>query len=103
MLLVLPETKAQDNLQGTSQRFDFDLTSNDLNFDISQYVKEGKYYALIMGVEDYEDKKFQKLDNPVRDSRKLIEVLQKQYTFDQENTCICVHKIYAKFTLILIG
>jgi hypothetical protein len=77
---------AQDRMQGTSQSFDFDLTSNDLNFDITQYVKEGKYYALIMGVEDYEDKKFQKLDNPVRDSRKLMDVLQKQYVFDPENT-----------------
>ncbi|QHT65832.1 caspase family protein [Rhodocytophaga rosea] len=88
LMLSVSQAFAQDNMQGTSQTFNFDVTSTDINFDISQYVKEGKYYALIIGVEDYEDKKFQKLDNPIRDSRKLTEVLQRQYTFEPENTTI---------------
>jgi hypothetical protein len=86
LLLFAYKSAAQDKMEGVSQPFTFDVTSNDLDFDIKQYVKEGKYYALVIGVADYEDKKFLPLDHPVRDSKKLLDVLQRQYMFEAENT-----------------
>ena len=45
----------------------------------------GKFYALIIGVEDYKDPKITDLDQPVSDARKLYNVLLKNYTFESEN------------------
>ncbi len=45
----------------------------------------GDYYALIMGVNDYEDQTITDLDNPLRDARQLYNVLNTYYTFEKEN------------------
>ena len=45
----------------------------------------GKYYALIIAVNDYEDNAISDLDEPVNDAKKLYNVLTTQYTFDQSN------------------
>jgi hypothetical protein len=44
-----------------------------------------KYYALIIGVDQYQDNAIQDLDNPVNDARELKHVLQTFYTFEPEN------------------
>lgn len=44
-----------------------------------------KYYALIIGINDYDDDGITDLDNPVKDARELESVLQSYYTFDPEN------------------
>ncbi|NNF21832.1 MAG: caspase family protein, partial [Saprospiraceae bacterium] len=44
-----------------------------------------KYYALIIGTDDYEDDGITDLDNPVKDARELVGVLEGYYTFDSEN------------------
>jgi hypothetical protein len=44
-----------------------------------------KYYALIIGTDNYEDDGITDLDNPVHDARELENVLEKYYTFDSEN------------------
>lgn len=41
-----------------------------------------KYYALIIGVDDYPDQQIQNLDQPVADGLALSEVLASQYTFE---------------------
>ncbi len=43
-----------------------------------------KYYALIIGIDDYADDAIQDLDNPVADAKELQQVLQTHYTFDKE-------------------
>ena len=45
----------------------------------------GDYYALIMGVNDYQDQTITDLDNPLRDARQLYNVLNTYYTFEKEN------------------
>ncbi|NSW46270.1 MAG: caspase family protein [Bacteroidales bacterium] len=45
----------------------------------------GKYYALIIGVEDYMDNKINDLDRPVKDASQLVELLTNIYTFEKEN------------------
>jgi hypothetical protein len=48
-------------------------------------LKKRKYYALIIGIDDYADDGILDLDNPVNDARELKRVLQNYYTFDPEN------------------
>lgn len=44
-----------------------------------------KYYALIMGVNDYPDPSINSLDEPINDATKLRDVLVNHYTFENEN------------------
>lgn len=46
---------------------------------------EGKYYALIIGNNVYEDPNLMDLDKPIEDATSLYEVLIRTYTFDKEN------------------
>ena len=48
----------------------------------SQLDVEGKYYALIIGIDNYEDPSLMDLDNPVRDAENLYNVLISDYYFD---------------------
>ncbi|UCH14010.1 MAG: caspase family protein [Bacteroidales bacterium] len=45
----------------------------------------GEYYALLIGVDEYEDPVLMDLDNPVRDAQNLYNVLVSDYYFDKEN------------------
>jgi len=44
-----------------------------------------KFYALVIGINDYNDGGLQDLDNPINDAEELSRVLQTFYTFDTEN------------------
>ncbi|RYD91231.1 MAG: redoxin domain-containing protein, partial [Sphingobacteriales bacterium] len=46
---------------------------------------EGKYYALIIGIQDYNDESIPDLDRPVADAASLQSILVNNYTFDREN------------------
>ncbi|MCF6239929.1 MAG: caspase family protein [Bacteroidales bacterium] len=48
----------------------------------------GKYYALIIGVEDYKDPEIQNLSNPVKDAENLYKVLTGRYTFESKNVLL---------------
>lgn len=48
-------------------------------------AEEGKYYALIIGVQDYIDPLIPDLENPVLDASSLSQALLSQYTFEKEN------------------
>ena len=45
----------------------------------------GKYYLLLIGVQDYNDNGIMDLENPIQDAQKLKEVLQNTYTFTENN------------------
>jgi len=45
----------------------------------------GKYYALIIGVQDYIDPEINDLDYPINDANELRDVLVNNYTFSKEN------------------
>ncbi|MFY0690213.1 MAG: caspase family protein [Cyclobacteriaceae bacterium] len=49
---------------------------------------QGKYYALLIGIEEYDDPAITDLDNPVRDAEKLARILVENYTFEQENVTV---------------
>lgn len=44
-----------------------------------------RFYALIMGANDYADNSITDLDNPINDATKLYNVLVNRYTFDPNN------------------
>lgn len=45
----------------------------------------GKYYALLIGINDYKSSDITDLDNPLKDAQSLYKVLVSRYTFDEEN------------------
>jgi uncharacterized caspase-like protein len=48
-------------------------------------TSSGKYYALVIGVQDYTDPSINDLDEPVADATSLATVLASKYTFDKQN------------------
>ncbi len=51
----------------------------------SQLNVEGKYYALLIGINKYDDPNLMDLDNPVRDAETLYNLLLSDYYFEEEN------------------
>jgi hypothetical protein len=47
---------------------------------------KGKYYALIIGVNDYQSEEITDLDRPISDAQDFYSTLTQKYTFDKENT-----------------
>lgn len=47
-----------------------------------------RYYALIIGIENYPDDQILDLDNPIKDAVALSRVLKEEYSFDNEDVTI---------------
>ncbi len=62
-----------------------ELVDDDFDFDIKKLAKTGKYYALFIAVEQYNDPAINDLDKPVQDAQKLLTTLLAHYTFNQSN------------------
>jgi hypothetical protein len=45
----------------------------------------GKYYAILIGINDYDDPGITSLDNPVNDATALYETITEYYTFEKAN------------------
>ena len=58
--------------------------SDDVGVALINELSKRKYYALIIGINDYKDDDIQDLDNPIQDARKLANTLSTYYSFDQE-------------------
>ncbi|NQU80512.1 MAG: caspase family protein [Bacteroidetes bacterium] len=50
-----------------------------------------RYYALLIGINDYEDPAITSLDNPLNDSRKLYEILKTSYSFNEEDIILLLN------------
>lgn len=48
-------------------------------------LKGGKFYALIIAVENYEDKNINNLDHAIEDAHQLKNILSNYYSFDEDN------------------
>ena len=46
---------------------------------------EGKYYALLIGINNYSDPLVNELDRPIKDSEMFYEVITSKYTFEKDN------------------
>lgn len=48
-------------------------------------LQKRTYYALVIGVDQYQDKEILSLDNPVKDAQAIAQVLKTHYTFEEAN------------------
>jgi hypothetical protein len=48
----------------------------------------GEYYALLVGIDNYEDPNLMDLDNPVKDAQNLYNVLVSDYYFEKDNVML---------------
>ncbi len=85
---------ATDSKSNTTKKT-FTLTRNEITEEVTpinepvttnKTIKTtGKYYALIIGVEDYQDAAINDLDNPIKDAQSLYTALITYYTFETAN------------------
>lgn len=61
----------------------------------------GKYYALIIGINDYDDPNINSLDKPIRDAEMFYNAITTRYTFDNENVRILRNAKYAEIVAAL--
>ncbi|MDA0193956.1 MAG: caspase family protein [Bacteroidetes bacterium] len=57
----------------------------------------GKYYALIVGINQYQDANITHLDQPIADAENLYAELTTKYTFDTENVTMLKNATYEDF------
>ena len=68
-------------------------TINELSFKVDYQPKiievlpdvEGKFYALLIGINNYSDPIIPELDNPIKDAESFYNTLITKYTFDNNN------------------
>ena len=53
--------------------------------DDSKPIITGKYYALVIGIQNYNDPQFPKLENPIRDAQMFYNAITSKYTFNEED------------------
>lgn len=46
---------------------------------------KGKYFALVVAIQNYKDRSMHSLDYPLRDAEDIIAMLSRDYTFDEQN------------------
>jgi len=65
-----------------------EIAGNTSSNDLSQVGTGSKYYAILIGVDTYKDRKIPTLSNPTKDATNLRDILTKRYTFDKENVVL---------------
>jgi hypothetical protein len=68
------------------------ITNSDVNKPKINNV--GKFYALIIGNNNYQDPDIQSLDEPINDATKLYNVLTTKYTFEKSNVTFLKNASY---------
>jgi len=48
-------------------------------------IAKARYYALLIGVNEYQDPEINDLSNPIKDAESLYNILLSKYTFEKEN------------------
>lgn len=84
-LRLIPESLASNASTGKDSRASLVLPALDKSGSNSDISFQGKYYALLIAVEDYIDPGINDLDKPVKDAQKLYDVLLSDYMFEKTN------------------
>jgi hypothetical protein len=71
------EIKASDKLRNES--------SLKLFVRREEALIKGKYFAIVIGVQNYKDRTINSLDYPLKDAENVVNTLNKEYTFEQQN------------------
>lgn len=59
-------------------------------------IARGKFFALLIGINEYQYDEINDLDNPVRDAQSLYDVLISKYSFEKENIIFLKNPTYAE-------
>lgn len=64
-----------------------DCTADDAGMpgEVIPEIARGKYYALLIGINDYQSDETTDLDNPIKDAESLYNVLLSKYTFEKDH------------------
>lgn len=91
---------ATDNNMNKAQAR-FSITSNNVSASVATSLREtasaGKFYALLIGVQSYQDASIPSLEGPVGDATALMQALSSNYTFTQENITLLKNPTRAQF------
>lgn len=85
-LLTLVAINNKGNM--VEQKLVVDCTAADASVPGSEVLPEiakGKYFALLIGINDYQRDEITDLQNPIKDAESLCNVLLSRYTFEKEN------------------
>ncbi len=63
-------------------------TEDDVGQALIRELSKRKYYALIIGINDYENEDIQDLDHPIADAKNLAGVLMNHYSFEKEDVSV---------------
>ena len=78
--------------------------TEDIDFTIPTNMNNGKFYALIIGVSNYEDKSIATLDKPITDAIALQTVLTQNYSFENDKVKVLKNPtrkdIFKEFTAL---
>lgn len=110
LILLFPDPASGQVIKARSEKLSFDIKPKEVKKEIVEPPKQeypdiifrtnpssaafdgvateeqfGKYYALIMGVNEYLDPEFLDLDQPISDANTLYEILTETYTFEKQN------------------
>ncbi|MCF6242817.1 MAG: caspase family protein, partial [Bacteroidales bacterium] len=81
--------------KGATATKSFTITNGTTTAGNTQLGETGKYYALIIGVSDYDDPKIPDLrGEPTADAQELYNILTQNYTFDAENIKLLLNPTY---------
>lgn len=85
--IVFQVTDKLGNQHIENVNFMGDISSN-IDAISSLTDKPGKYYALLIGIDEYQDPAITDLDNPIKDAEAFATVLKQHYVFDEENVTV---------------
>jgi hypothetical protein len=66
-------------------------------------TRPGKYYALLIAIDEYEDPAIADLDKPIKDAEALANVLKTHYVFEEENIEIIRNATRGQIIDALVG
>jgi glucodextranase-like protein len=81
--------------------FRFNIVRNDISSsaqsNVTHSASQGKFYALLIGEQDYKDQSIQSLEGPVSDAQTLMTALMNNYTFASQNVTFLKNPTRADF------
>jgi hypothetical protein len=82
---IIEAKDASDNETSISLNLAYEAENENVITGQEVIASPGEYYALVIGVQDYNDPDINDLSKPLSDARLLYDVLTEHYTFEKEN------------------
>lgn len=84
---LIEELRSQNRLEENQINYD---DSNPFSKDEAIAISK-KFYAIIIGIEDYDDENINDLNEPVKNANDLFELLTEKYTFNKNNSSLIIN------------